>query len=294
MVLDGVKVSISSKCPNAIIGDIDVLRAAPEKMLASGLGDMLAKYVSVAEWRISNLINGEYYCEKVANDMKKALFDCVKNTDKLFTRDEESVEAVFRGLVASGCAMEYAGVSRPASGVEHYISHVLDMRGIEFGSSVETHGIQCAVATLTASRLYHTLKSYKPDIKKALSYVESFDFAAWADTLRGLLGKAAEPMIAAEAKDGKYDKEKHKERIKNIIDNWDKIVSIIEEEIPTPKEIERLLTLLKLPFDVCAIEPDKTILPTVFKATKDIRDKYVLSRLLWDLGIIDEYADMVV
>jgi hypothetical protein len=26
----------------------------------------------------------------------------------------------------------------------------------------------------------------------------------------------------------------------------------------------------------------------IFRATKDIRDKYVLSRLLWDLGILDE------
>ena len=33
---------------------------------------------------------------------------------------------------------------------------------------------------------------------------------------------------------------------------------------------------------------DEEILPLSFKATKDIRDKYVLSRLAWDLGIIDE------
>ena len=29
-------------------------------------------------------------------------------------------------------------------------------------------------------------------------------------------------------------------------------------------------------------------LKTTFLATKDIRDKYVLSRLLWDVGRIDE------
>ena len=29
-------------------------------------------------------------------------------------------------------------------------------------------------------------------------------------------------------------------------------------------------------------------LATTLKATKDIRDKYVLSRLLWDLGVIAE------
>ena len=33
---------------------------------------------------------------------------------------------------------------------------------------------------------------------------------------------------------------------------------------------------------------DEEILPLTFKASKDIRDKYVLSRLCWDLGIIDD------
>lgn len=33
---------------------------------------------------------------------------------------------------------------------------------------------------------------------------------------------------------------------------------------------------------------DKSILPMTFNATENIRDKYVLSRLCWDLGIIDD------
>ena len=33
---------------------------------------------------------------------------------------------------------------------------------------------------------------------------------------------------------------------------------------------------------------EEEILPLTFKSAKDIRDKYVLPRLCWDLGIIDE------
>ncbi len=50
--------------------------------------------------------------------------------------------------------MEYAGISRPASGVEHYISHVWDMRGLEFGTKTDLHGIQCAIVTLVATPIY--------------------------------------------------------------------------------------------------------------------------------------------
>ncbi len=66
MTRDGLKISLSSKCADVIIGDLDVLCEAPTKLMISGLGDMLAKYVSICEWRISSLINGEYYCEEMA------------------------------------------------------------------------------------------------------------------------------------------------------------------------------------------------------------------------------------
>ena len=72
--------------------------------------------------------------------------------------------------------MNYAGLSRPASGVEHYISHVLDMRGAEFGTPVAFHGTQCAVGTLLAVRLYEKLMKIAPNREKALKHAEAFDY----------------------------------------------------------------------------------------------------------------------
>ncbi len=129
MEREGVKTSIPSKTPDAILGDTDFLRQAPMEMLLAGLGDMLAKYVGVCEWRIANLLVGEAYCESVAELIRVALKRCTDNADGLLNRSPEAVEAVFEGLVISGAAMKYAESTRPASGGEHYISHVWDMRG---------------------------------------------------------------------------------------------------------------------------------------------------------------------
>lgn len=129
MTMDGLKVSLPSRCADVIIGDTDILKNAPEKMLKAGIGDMVAKYISIAEWRISHLVTGEYYCEAVADLVRCALKKCVDNADGLLKREDTAVEAVFEGLIIGGIAMAYAGLSRPASGVEHYISHVWDMRG---------------------------------------------------------------------------------------------------------------------------------------------------------------------
>ncbi len=288
MSMDGLKVSLQSKCADVIVGDINILKNTPMKMLQAGLGDMLAKYVSIAEWRIANEIIGEYYCEKVAELIRSALKRCVDNAKGLLKRDEEAVKAVFEGLVIGGVAMALAGVSRPASGVEHYFSHVWDMRGLEFGAKVDLHGIQCAVATNNASGLYEKILTMTPNKEKALSYVQSFDFNAWAKELKEFLGTAANTMIAQEEKEQKYNDKKHKERLEIIINKWDKICDIIRTEIPAQSEIQNILDVIGAPKTAKEIGIDCDLF-TTFKATKDIRDKYVLSRLLWDLGVIEEF-----
>ena len=288
MTMEGLKISLNSKCADVIIGDTNILCKAPVHMMISGLGDMLAKYVSICEWRISNIINGEYYCEDIASLVRASLKKCVDNAEGLVNKEKKAVEAVFEGLILCGAAMKFAGVSRPASGTEHYLSHIWDMRGAEFGTPVEFHGIQCAVGTLLSIKLYEKIKEITPERKKAFEYVEKFDFYAWSETLREFLGKGAESMIALEEKERKYDIESHKKRFEIIAGKWNEIQSIIEEELPSIEELQSLYTKVGLPETMAEIGLDEDILPLTFKASKDIRDKYVLPRLCWDLGIIDE------
>lgn len=288
MTMQGLKISLNSKCADVIIGDTNILCKAPVKMMISGLGDMLAKYISICEWRISNLINGEYYCEDIASLVRKSLKKCVDNAEGLLKGDKNAVAAVFEGLILCGAAMKFAGVSRPASGIEHYLSHIWDMRGVQFGTPVEFHGIQCAIGTLISIKLYEKIKNITPESQKAFEYVEKFDFAAWSETLRDFLGKGAESMIALEEKEQKYNIESHKKRFEIIVEKWNEIQSIISEELPSIGEIEALYDNVGLPKTMAEIGLSEEILPLTFKSAKDIRDKYVLPRLCWDLGIIDE------
>ena len=293
MAMDGLKVSLNSRCPDAIVGDTDILKNAPMHMLQAGLGDMLAKYISLAEWRIAHLITGEYYCERVAALVRSALDACVKNADGLLRRDETAVQAVFDGLIIGGVAMAYAGVSRPASGVEHYFSHVWDMRALEFGTPAELHGIQCAIGTLAAVCLYERLRTMTPDAEKARAYVKAFDYEAWAAQLRTFLGRSGETMIALEKKEGKYRKDTHPARFARIQACWPEILRILDEELPSAEALSQLLSRLGMPQDASVIGVDTETMRLSFRATKDIRDKYVLSRLAWDLGVLDELCALL-
>ena len=95
-------------------------------------------------------------------------------------------------------------------------------------------------------------------------------------------------MIALEEKEHKYDIEKHKARLQVIVDNWDNIIQILNEELPSYGYMKKLFEQLGIPTTMKENGLDEKILPMTFKASKDIRDKYVLSRLCWDLGICDE------
>ena len=288
MTRDGLKISLPTKCANVIIGDTEILAAAPMRMLVSGIGDMLAKYVSICEWRISHIITGEYYCERIAELVRFALKRCACNASGLIKRDPKAIEAVFEGLVIGGVAMTYAGLSRPASGVEHYLSHIWDMRGVEFGTPVDLHGIQCAVGTLIAIRYYEKLKSIRPNREKALAYARGFDLAAWHERLRAFLGKGAESMIRLDETERKYDVLAHAKRLDIITEKWDELLKIIDDELPTSTELESLLDAIGAPKSMQDIGLESSLLPMTLAAAKDIRDKYVLPRLLWDIGVIDE------
>jgi hypothetical protein len=175
--------------------------------------------------------------------------------------------------------------------IEHYFSHIWDMRGLEYGLKTELHGIQCAVGTVHALELYDRIKKIVPDRQKALEYVRDFDFESWSKELEAFLGNGSKTMIAQEKNEQKYNKQKHSLRIEKIAENWNNILEIISKELPDTDKIKHMLIELSMP--VCAedIGISKDILPMTFIAAKDIRDKYVLPRLAWDLGIIEELAD---
>jgi glycerol-1-phosphate dehydrogenase [NAD(P)+] len=197
-------------------------------MLKAGLGDMLAKYVSICEWRLGALITGEAYDAGIADSVRNALRKCVDHADGLLHREDEAIRAVFEGLVLTGEAMEKAGCSRPASGAEHYFSHLWDMRGLEFGTPTDLHGIQCAAATRICVKLYHRLKDIRPDREKALQYVRAFDPDKWNKSLRQFLGQATEPLIELEKREGKYNLQKQGERLRVIIARYDDILAVID------------------------------------------------------------------
>lgn len=293
MERDGLKISLDSVSPWAIVGDVDILREAPMRSLQAGVGDILAKYISLAEWKIANILIDEYYCPAVAAMVENALKKVVDSAPGLLRREPEAVKAVMDGLVISGIAMKYVDLSRPASGTEHYFSHIWDMRALAFDDAKsELHGIQCGIGTLYALKVYEYISRIRPDADKGLSYVRGFSSDDWNRSLRKFIGPGAEAMIAAEKREGKYDLGKHSNRVNRIPGKWDKILEVIKG-LPPYEDVYSLIKSIGAPVSAAELGYSKEQIRTTFKMTKDVRDKYIASRLLWDLGLLDDAADSV-
>ncbi len=293
MERDGLKVSLDSKAAWAVIGDLDILCNAPQHMLLSGVGDILAKYVSLAEWKIAELTVDEYYCPTIAAMVQESLDKVMKAAPGLLKRNPDAVRAVMEGMVLAGMAMKYAGLSRPASGMEHYFSHIWDMRALAFPEArSDLHGIQCGIGTLYSLKIYDYLRNVVPDKEHALMTVRKFSVENWNTQLRAFIGPGAEAMIEGETRQGKYDEAKHAKRLIRILDRWEEIQSILHD-MPTHDEVMENMEKLGAPVSAGYLGYSDETVRTTFEMTKDIRDKYIGSRLLWDLGLLDSAAEVL-
>lgn len=291
MLQNSIKVSLPGRCPEAIIADIDIIKEAPTRMLWAGLGDMLAKYIALCEWRIAHTVTGEFYCEEIAQLVRHALKKCVDQADMLMSRNAQAVASVMEGLVLSGVAMSFAGASRPASGIEHYFSHLWEMFDLQRHLPSDLHGVQVGVGTALSLGLYAWLRQETPDIGTARQAYAGFSQAQWAQRMCEIFGSAAASIIDNEqAVYHKNSPSRAQAHIDTIVAQWPAILRIMEEELPDCAMIVSLMESVGMPVRPAELNVSPQDVRNALIGSREIRDKYILSSLLWDMGLLDTYA----
>jgi glycerol-1-phosphate dehydrogenase [NAD(P)+] len=148
----GLKKSLPAQVPEGVFLDLDVLAAAPRRMIISGLGDSVCRPTAQADWLLAHLLLGKPYRKApfalLAQD-EDALF---AEPEALLKGDKAAMGHLARTLVLSGFGMTICGGSYPASQGEHLISHYVDMLGSSHWQE-NFHGEQIGVTSLTMARL---------------------------------------------------------------------------------------------------------------------------------------------
>ncbi|MBQ7339853.1 MAG: iron-containing alcohol dehydrogenase [Clostridia bacterium] len=209
------KITYPAKSPEVIIADTKILAKSPKHLKSAGFGDMVGKYVGLIDWKVSSLITGEYFCQKVWDLTKTATDYIMSLADRITLDDEESASSVFKGLLLTGIGMSFVKNSRPASGTEHILSHFWECKKLLEGKLSDFHGKKVGVATLLIMREYGELAK-KERVKAKKEVVD------WEDVYYNY-GALKDEVIALNTPDTITDGV----LLSKIEENWPKIREII-------------------------------------------------------------------
>ena len=266
MILGGMKVTVSAGVPDAIIADTDVLKDAPMEMLQAGYGDIVGKYSCLNDWKLSALINNEYFCQEVY-DLTYETAEKVKKLAKgIANRDEEAVGALMEALVIVGIAMAYVGNSRPASGSEHHFSHYFEITGILNNTPYLAHGIDVVYAAVLTAKLREQICRSKPERRE-------FAQERWAEEIKRVYLSSAEEVIALQKKMGWY----WQDNSDKVLPKWEQIKAVLSEA-PTEAEMLQMVEAVGLDYkEFVSLYGENHIADGLLYA-KDLKDRY---SVLW-------------
>lgn len=280
MILGGMKVTVSVGAPKAIIADVDVLANAPHDMIKAGYGDIVGKFSSLNDWKLSKIVNDEYFCQYIYDLVKETLENTLKLSSGLLKEDKESVKALMEALVIVGVALSFVGNSRPASGSEHHLSHFFEITGLVFNEEYFCHGLDVAYSTVITAKIREEILS-KP-FNKTQFFENKTDLMA---NLQKVYGKVAKGCFDLQEKLGTYTAD----RVSVYLEKEEEIREVLKE-MPSAKEIEKLLSAVEIDMkDFYALYGEQKINDAI-RYAKDLKDRYTVLWLNYDLNGGDSYG----
>lgn len=294
LIINNIKMTIPAQSPLFIIGDTDVLSGAPARLISAGLGDLLGKFTCLTDWRISRIVNDEYYCETIVDLVTDCINNVLQNAPKAAQRDPAVIGDIMEGLVLTGVAMSFVGNSRPAAGCEHHMCHFWETLELQEGKIPVLHGTKVAVGTVMILKMTEFLRQNRPDFNLARERAKAYDAAEWEKNIEKIYGAAASSIIALEKKSQKNAAEGRLKRIDAIEANWDEIVKLMNDNLPTSDHMIEILKSMDAPFLPAQIGFDDERLYNALIYAKETRERYSLLSMMADLGIIEDLAKKVV
>ena len=273
MITDGMKVTYSAGLPLAIVADTSVIKKAPIDMIRSGYGDIIGKYSALNDWKLSRLINGEYFCDYIYDLTYEQITRTIAAAEGIMARDEESIQKLMEALVIIGILMSFAGSSRPASGSEHHLSHFFEITGILDNTDYLPHGTDVAYSTFVTAELREKILAMAFPHKLYRQSPQDYETA-----IRAIYKSSAQGCMDLQEKVGNYKKN----RLDVYLGREAEIRRILAE-MPSSREIAKLLEDVGFVLaDFYAFYGAEKIANAV-RYAKELKDRYTVLWLYYDL-----------
>ncbi len=295
LVSDGVKQTFECPAPEVVVADLDILRQAPAAMIASGYGDLVGKVTAGADWLLADALGIEPLIPDVWEMVQGPLRGMIDSPQRLFNRDEASIEQLFQGLVITGLAIQTAGTTRTASGSEHQFSHLWEMRGLEFQGETVSHGKKVALGTIVSETLYQQLLGYPVEELNIDEAVAAWP--DWAEMENIIRATHDHPMLmqkALEECQAKYiSADELRDRLTLFKQVWPELRNRLADQLLPLDELQQKLTEAQCPTRPEDIGLDMTQMRESYLAAGQIRRRYTVYDLLLEAGLLQKFVDEI-
>lgn len=289
-----IKVSRFLRPADAIVMDIDILAQAPLPMIHSGMGDLAARAICNADWKLSEQIKQTYFCPlpywMTAQNETKYL----TAASQIAQRDPDAIELFSEAVLLSGLSMTILeGETSPSSGAEHVISHLWDFLSHTRGLPKNFHGAQVGVATVMMLHAYQYLREIDPSridpkrVRNQRPPVEEFE-----EKNRQLYGEKADSFNAVVRKKW-IPEDEYESYVANILDRWGELWEAIDPYVASTPTIITPFEQAKVPYRLADVHRNRNEAREALLHGSQYRPRYTILDLLWELGLFPNAADEI-
>lgn len=290
MTENGVKVTKNCKAPVVVIMDLDVVAAAPPIMTASGYGDLVAKIPGGADWILADYTGIEPIDPDVWEMVQSGVGTALSRPDDLAAGNADAFDGLVEGLCLSGLAMQAYGGTRPASGAEHYFSHLWEIAQLGADRTPPlSHGFKVAIGSLAMCAFYEALLARDladldlPAIAAARAPWDEIE----ADIRSRFDGALAE-HAARETREKYAAGDDLVARLQPLIDQWPAAVERLRAQLVTTAELSDMLRRAGAPSRPEDIGLTRDDVRAMFPKAMYYRSRYTALDVAWELSISDD------
>lgn len=289
----GVKRTLDCVAPYLVVFDLDVAAAAPGWMTASGYGDLSAKIPAGADWIIAEAAGLDPVDQEAWELVQSGVRTALSRPDELAAGNPEAFQGLVDGLVLSGLAMQVYGGTRPASGAEHYFSHLWELEHL--GAEADpplSHGAKVAVGTLAMLTFYEeflTRDLATLDLDAAVAAWPSWEQVE-ADIRSRFTGALAEHAVK-ETREKYLDVEGLRARLQRLVDDWPATRTRLEAQLVPAVEFQGMLRRSGAPSrpEDIGLTPER-VRETYWRAMY-YRSRYTVLDVAREAGWFDELVE---
>lgn len=267
MIFGGMKVTKTTHAPALILGDTDLLAAAPAEMIQSGFADIIGKYSALSDWKLAERVTGEYLCPEVYRIVLAATNEVRGLAAALVRREKPAIGRLFEILVLVGVCLTLLSTTRPGSGSEHHLSHYFEITGLIHDKPYFLHGIDVGYSTVVTAGMREEILALPAPVFCPQTREERE--AAW----QSIYGPYWREVRDLQEDAGRY----REDPAALYAGKWEDVRGILAE-CPGAQEIREMLTSVGI--DLAAFEKmygAQKIRDGMFFA-KDLKDRY---SVLW-------------